>query len=344
MACRCRSAQWLRLLVLLLPALPACTSLHHGERADRLTRPLTRSQNEEPHDGPGHPGSPSWHGGPLPQGSDLTQGQRTFPCDAQLEILESEQIPESDHQELPFSMKKGFWQAVDLSKEDYRNYYTSHRNLALWAFGVGAAAPVANTQLDQEIRDTYQENVNSRAIDDLVEVINVAGQYWFVLPLGLELMAWKGHFGDDYWLDGGIHEWSNRSLRAIAVGFPPVVAMYGLLGGGRADGPPGNSKWRPFQDIRGISGHTFMGAIPFLTAAAMTDDPFWKTSMVLGSFLTGWSRIHKDRHYYSQVALGWWMALLAVKTVGRTQEQHRGWAVAPTLVGGAPGMALHIEY
>ena len=129
----------------------------------------------------------------------------------------------------------------------------------------------------------------------------------------------RGGAGEDYYLDGGLYEWGNRSLRAVATGYPPVVALYGLLGASRPS--TNDSRWQPFQHFHSVSGHTFIGAIPFLTAARMMEEPMHKVPFLLGSLLTGWSRIHDNRHYFSQVMLGWWIAYLSVSSVDQTQEE-----------------------
>jgi hypothetical protein len=121
-----------------------------------------------------------------------------------------------------------------------------------------------------------------------------------------------------------------------------VLALYGLLGSGRPDRH--DSHWHPFRDVHGISGHTFTGAIPFLTAAAMTDNPWLRGALFLGSFATGWSRIHDDRHYLSQAALGWWVAYLAVRSVDQTQDEQRSLLVAPTVFPDGAGVAVQVRY
>ncbi len=237
-----------------------------------------------------------------------------------------------------------FWdrlgQDVDLALDDYDHYY-GWWNLGGVALGVGLAAPLANTSADESFRHWYQQHGRSGPADSTAEVMKYVGQAWVVAPLCLEVAGLTGHAPEDYRTDGGLYEWSNRSLRAIAVGFPPVVALYGLLGASRPD--RGDSHWHPFRDIHGVSGHTFMGTVPFLTAASMSDNPWVRYPMLLGSFLSGWSRFHQDRHYFSQIALGWWMAYLAVQCVDQTQEQ-RALALTPTFTADGPGIGIEWKY
>jgi hypothetical protein len=229
---------------------------------------------------------------------------------------------------------------VNLIEEDYHHYYTA-KNLGLLALGVGLAAPLANTSADESIRRWYQRKIHGETTGEFAQVANYAGQFWVALPACLELAALNGKAGEDYFNDGGMYEWSNRSLRAIMVGVPPMLAMYVTLGSSRPD--RNDSHWHPFNDIHGVSGHTFMGAVPFLTAAEMTDDPLLKIPLFAGSFLTGWARIDEDRHYFSQLALGWWMAYLAVRCVNQTQTAHQCWTFIPACEDG-PGASVMVRY
>jgi hypothetical protein len=236
------------------------------------------------------------------------------------------------------------WDRLDrdfgLIGEDYRNYYTP-KNLGLLALGIGLAAPLANTSADESIRRWYQRKVRGETTGEFAQAVNYPGQFWVVVPACLEMAALTGKAGENYFNDAGLYEWSNRSLRAILVGVPPMLAMYVTLGASRPD--RNDSRWHPFQDIHGVSGHTFMGAVPFLTAAEMTDDPLLKVPLYAGSFLTGWARIDNDRHYFSQMALGWWMAYLAVRRVSDTQAAHHCWTILPCCDDG-PGASVMLRY
>lgn len=227
-----------------------------------------------------------------------------------------------------------------LALDDARNFY-SVSNLSCLALGITAAAPLANTSADRHFRNWYQDRVKTKSLNTPATVATYAGQLWVIAPVALEVSALLGKADDDYWRDGGVYEWSNRSLRAIALGYPPTVALYGLLGSGRPD--RNDSRWHPFRSFHGVSGHTFIGAVPFLTAAAMTDNLLLQAPLVAGSFVTGWARIHDDRHYLSQVALGWWIAFLSVRSVSQTQEQRSHFTVAPCTPEG-PGFSLQFNY
>jgi hypothetical protein len=229
----------------------------------------------------------------------------------------------------------------ELAKDDYEHYY-SWGNLAGLAVGVAAAAPLANTSADMDARHWYQRHVRTETTDEFAQVMTYAGQFWLVLPVWMEGRALAGKTGEDYASEGGLYEWSDRTLRSIVVGVPPMLAMYAVLGSSRPD--RNDSTWRPFQDIHGVSGHTFMGAVPFLTAASMVDDSLWKFPLLLGSMATGWARINNDRHFLSQVVLGWWMAYSSVRSVDKTQEEQKALSVFPTFTPEGPGVAVQLRY
>jgi PAP2 superfamily protein len=250
-----------------------------------------------------------------------------------------EQVPDGDNSTSP-----DVWDRLrfdfGLALDDARNFY-SWPNLGAFALGIAAAAPLANTSADRHIRNWYQQHVRNGRLDGLADFTTYAGQLWVLVPVALETSALLGNAEDDYWRDGGLYEWSNRSLRAIALGYPPAVALYGLLGSGRPD--RNDSRWHPFRYFHGVSGHSFIGAVPFLTAASMTDNLLVQAPLVVGSFATGWARINNDRHYFSQVALGWWIAFLSVHSVGQTQEQRSHFSFAPCTTEG-PGISLQFHY
>jgi hypothetical protein len=231
---------------------------------------------------------------------------------------------------------------LDLGVDDFKQFY-SWPNLGMVALGVGAAAPIANTKADQHFRNWYQDRVYNKNVDPYANALNYAGQLWVVVPVGLEACALGGMAGDNYASDGGVYEWANRSLRAAAVGYPTVIGLFVALGAKRAD--QNDSYWHPFNDVHGVSGHAFIGAIPFMTAAAMTDDPCWQVPLLLGSMAEGWTRIHMDRHYLSQVIQGWWLAYLSVKAVDATQSNRRSmFTVAPTIGPDGAGMLLQVQF
>jgi membrane-associated phospholipid phosphatase len=141
---------------------------------------------------------------------------------------------------------------------------------------------------------------------------------------------------------GTIGEFGNRSLRALAVGAPTVGVLQIGLGSGRPY--TNDSHWHPFEHSNGVSGHAFVGAVPFLTAASMTDSVILKGLLVAGSFGPAWSRIQHDDHYFSQVLLGWAIAYLSVESVNLTEAQARHVRIVPVDLPQGVGLGVQIDY
>ena len=123
---------------------------------------------------------------------------------------------------------------------------------------------------------------------------------------------------DEYPAGSALGQWGEKSFRSTLVGFPPLLFMQFATGGSRPGERHYNSAWRPFFDNNSVSGHAFMGAIPFLTAAQMAERPLVKGGLLAASTMTGLSRINDDAHYLSQAILGWSMAAVAVSSIAET--------------------------
>jgi hypothetical protein len=220
------------------------------------------------------------------------------------------------------------------------------------ALGIAVAAPLANTSADRSIRDWYQNKVRHHSADHYALSVKYFGEYAYALPVyfgaafgGKALEGIDSLFSDDgsFVSDVGLatNEWGKRCIRAMAVGTPMVGVFQVVLGSTRPR--LGSSYWNPFYSSHGVSGHAYIGSIPFLTAASMTDSPYLRVPLFLGSFLAGWSRIHTDDHYFSQVALGWWMGFIAVRSVNQTQEAEKPIEFIPGFSEGA-GVSMLLRY
>ena len=226
--------------------------------------------------------------------------------------------------------------------EDQRNFY-SCQSLAWLGVGLGGSAILANTSLDEQFRNFVHGPSNKNSTD-----LNWAkgfgtGQY--VIP------ALAGIYAVDYWLDENsgpgerpvaewLEQWSGRSMRGLVVGAVPLLTLQYVIGSSRPGESSSGSNWKPFQDNNGVSGHAFVGAVPFWTAAQMTDYVPLQVGLYGMGTLAGISRIHTDSHYLSQVVMGWWIAGLSVAAVNETEWQKRQWLVTPTLIDGGPGIAV----
>lgn len=163
-----------------------------------------------------------------------------------------------------------------------------------------------------------------------------------MLPLyGITMLA--GTFADDNSAVGITGDWGERSLRAILVGGPPMLLLQEVTGGSRPDETSHNSDWAFWHDNNGVSGHSFMGAIPFITAAQMTENRLFKGTFYAVSTLTGLSRVNDDAHYPSQVLLGWWMAYLAVSSVSQTELDDQAYRIVPLPIANGAGIGIEFR-
>lgn len=198
--------------------------------------------------------------------------------------------------------------AEDL-KMDYSGFY-SQKTLIEAGAGVLGAGLLANTSADREFQEYYGDNLRSGSMDDLSKLARLPGEPLITLPLLAGAYAF---------LDGPEKVWAARSLRALFTAGPAALALQYATGGGRPEET--DSKWRPFANNNGLSGHAFIGAVPFLTAAQMQESPYLKCLLYGLSALPGLSRINDEKHYLSQAALGWYLAYLGTRTVERNNEK-----------------------
>jgi hypothetical protein len=169
----------------------------------------------------------------------------------------------------------------------------------------------------------------------------VVGEYFYALPVfaGAALI---GGAGRDTTAGAIIFDWGQRSLRSMAVGIPPLLFWQHALGASRPN--EADSNWRPFQDNNAASGHAFTGAIPFLAAASMTDEWYWRCLWIAASLAPGWARLNNDDHYFSQVALGWCLAHLAVSSVSATERSPRPLTWSPAVFPDGAGINFLLDF
>ena len=224
---------------------------------------------------------------------------------------------------------------------DFGDYY-AWPNVRDVLLGVAAGSVLANTSLDQDFRDWYQEDFRSPGTNNFSSFWRTFGEGAIFIPsfAGLGLAA--AMCGDGP-VANTVADFSFRTERAYAVGAPALLFLQNGLGGSRPGENPHNSAWRPFQDDNGVSGHAFIGAVPFLTAAEMVDRPILKGGLYFCSALPAWSRVNDDMHYLSQACLGWWLAYLACRTVERTDCWERQISLVPIATAEMTGMGLVIE-
>ena len=225
---------------------------------------------------------------------------------------------------------------------DYKNFYLSE-NMLYVGLAVGIAAPLANTNFDQNFRNGYQRQAgNSQGAQNTALFFKNFGETKYVVA-GFTVLSLEGCFcGEDHPILAGLGDFGDRGLRALLVGAPTVGILQVGLGSDRPY--TNNSHWQPFNSSHGVSGHAFVGAVPFLTAASMTDCRPLQALLFAGSFVPAWSRIQTDDHYFSQVFLGWTIAYLSVHAVNLTEAQNPHVHVVPVEIPKGVGLGVQIDF
>lgn len=228
---------------------------------------------------------------------------------------------------------------------DHRNYYSSE-SLTMLGAGVVIGGAMANSSIDNEIYRRFQSSVRSANSDEWFENLHASkelGNGKFTMPVfaGSWLM---GKLLPDSPIAEKTGRWGERSLRGILVGAPPLLVMQQLTGGSRPTETSEGPEWHPFQDNNGISGHAFMGSLPFITAAKMTESRSLKATYYAASSVVPLSRMNDSAHYPSQVALGWWMAFLAASAVDASDHPDSRWRLYPYSTGDGSGILAEFKY
>ncbi len=225
--------------------------------------------------------------------------------------------------------------------QDQVNFYSPDSLLVLTSgFVVGSV--VANTETDEKILSFSRKNVGSDAVE-LLHSTKVMGEQKYTLPIFLT--TWLvGRLclpdGERY----PIARWGERSTRAMIVGAPAVFILQRAVGASRPTETHEGSEWQPFEDLNGVSGHAFVGALPFITAAQLSESPTTKALWYAGSALVPLSRVSDNAHYPSQAFLGWWVAYLAASAVATTDHPDSRWRILPTSTGNTFGLAAELRF
>lgn len=207
---------------------------------------------------------------------------------------------------------------LDALSINYRDFYLNKENLFHLSAGIGVAAMLANTSIDREAQRYYQQNIGGTTTDHILRPWRIAGTYYITVPV---------LFITDFLTEGQTKEWADKSLRAILVGAPAGLMIQTVTGASRPE--EGDSRWHPFKDTNGLSGHAFIGSVPFITAAMNSRDDRTKALFYTLSFLPGLSRINDNKHYLSQSGLGWYLGYLSCRVVNKKKQDPLNLVVIP---------------
>jgi hypothetical protein len=212
---------------------------------------------------------------------------------------------------------------------------------------LAAAGALANTDADAEIQQWYRDDVATPGGDDLARDAERLGRMETIgIPLlvGGLLVGLAPEVGA-----AAPTAWLRRTARAYVVGTPSLLYLQTLTGGSRPVSGVG-SDWQPFVGRNGVSGHAFTGAVPFLTLARQTDRWWLRVLAVAASTAGGWAQLHADQHYFSQFALGWWLAWEATDAVAESDALLLGEVgeprvvVLPVPVDGGGGVLVSLRF
>ncbi|CAG1065137.1 hypothetical protein BAC1_00715 [uncultured bacterium] len=195
--------------------------------------------------------------------------------------------------------------ALSIIKDDYRAFYLDGKVMVSLGAGVAAAGLLANSSADREAHEYFQDNLRSGATDSFSDVGRVTGDVLVAIPLLFGTYALSG--------EGAVKSWAADSMRAFLVGAPAGLFLQYATGASRPE--EGSSGWKPFRGNNGLSGHAFTGAVPFITAAKRQEGLAMKSLFYGLSVLPGFSRVNDEKHYLSQVALGWYLAYLSADVI-----------------------------
>lgn len=202
--------------------------------------------------------------------------------------------------------------------QDAKNFYQKETFKTLFKVFIPSAI-FANTSIDQDLQHFYIKNIKSTKTDKASKTIKLFGSnkplsIAFFSSVAASYFLQQSEFGTK------LYDFSTSTFRSITVGIPLVILGQNILG---ADRPNQNttSNWQPFKNDHGISGHAFMGAVPFITLANMSNNLLTKSLLYIGSTLVGLSRINDNSHYTSQVILGWTLAYSSCKAIAKTNTE-----------------------
>lgn len=201
---------------------------------------------------------------------------------------------------------------------DLKDFY-SLRSLAIWSIALSSSALLSFTPIDKSIGDAYQRSIRGPRSDAIAKTVKPFGKWQYSLPIFtgcslLDYFAWENQPR----FVNIVGNWGTRSSRALLLGFPYMVIFQRLIGSARP--ATENSRWQPFENATGLSGHAFVGAVPFLAAGSMTENPWIKGLFITASTATALSRINDDMHFLSQSALGWFLAWQSVRAISKTED------------------------
>ena len=220
---------------------------------------------------------------------------------------------------------------------DHKNYYleTDYKTTA-YVFLLGSL--MANSDIDQNLISFYNNDIRDKDLEEH----NENASFWknfgegdIFIPLAL-LSA-----STNFVAKNPVGTWGSMVSRAYLVGAPPMLLMQKVTGGSRPfEREDGSSTWDFWADENGVSGHAFMGSIPFLVASKMSNNKLISNTFLTLSTFTGISRVNDNAHFTSQAILGWYMGYMAVAAIDKTNKKEKDYLLMPVLDSEKVGLSI----
>ncbi|MCL2744839.1 MAG: phosphatase PAP2 family protein [Planctomycetaceae bacterium] len=256
--------------------------------------------------------------------------------------------PPTFHTPLPFSETFNRFgnRERDRIFSDYGNLYQKN-NIGNYGLALLGAGIMANTKIDSNFQNWYNRHIECNFTNEFSEFSKWFGEGKIFIPITVASALSYRFLQEKYGRTNNprpFFEFTDRTMRGYFVGFPTLLAVQLITGGDRPR--DGTSYWHPFQNDHGASGHAFIGAIPFITAAHMTDKLYLKGLFYTLSIVPAWSRVNDNAHYLSQALLGWYIGYLSVRAVSATEgtKLPRGMVIFPVVENNAAGIGLYYRY
>jgi PAP2 superfamily len=185
-----------------------------------------------------------------------------------------------------------------------------------------------------KVRNTKTNSWSSSTKSTPTFTAKTFGEGKYLLPLSL--LSASVNLIDQ---DTAIGNWGAAASRAYIIGLPILWFSQLATGGSRPDETANNSSWHPLKDNNGVSGHSFVGAVPFLTIAYLNpENNYIKYAAYAASTAAAISRVNDNDHYPSQIFLGWYLAWEAVDAVFENNRQSKGMKISPMVMNDGFGL------
>lgn len=223
---------------------------------------------------------------------------------------------------------------------DYQKYY-ANKGIPYLIGGLSVGAVMANSHFDTGLNHEWQAHFRNHFTNEVSRTVNHYSEIT-QYPISFPFFFTLWWLSEDAPKLSAMNTWSHHCLRTLLIGAPQQAALTTLLGSGRPENSP--SHWQWCKHDRAVSGHAFYGAVPLLNLAQQTSSVGVKSTCYVLSVLPGLARINDNKHYASQVFLGWWLAFSATQIVWRSEivsKKPNRWSLELFPQGDAIYLGLH---